>query len=155
MAVVVTLMIASRGLRMTGSGTVSTWTFSVPSQQTARMWLLGCRGRSRNLTGFEQLFEAPEILADCLRRFATEERGDERTGLPGRRCILEVDTDCCAAAGAYGRETHRPGGHDVRSRKRPPCDQLVLDLVDDFGVPLNGQSRWPDGYPVRCIVRTL
>ena len=36
-AVVVTLMIASRGLRMTGSGTVSTWMFSVPSQQTARM----------------------------------------------------------------------------------------------------------------------
>src|SRR4030095_13337775 len=92
-AVVVTLMIASRGLRMTGSGTVSTSILSVPSQQTARMWLLGGGGRSRNLTGFEHLLEVPKILADGLSRVVAEERRDQRAGLPCRWRVLQVHGD--------------------------------------------------------------
>src|SRR5688500_10836502 len=100
MAVVVTLMMASRGFRISGSRTVSTRIFSVPSQQTARMWLLRCGCRSRNLTGFEQLPEVLEILADGLRRFAAEERCDQRAGLPCRWRVLQVDAHFRAATGA-------------------------------------------------------
>src|SRR6188474_2118127 len=92
-AVVVTLMIASRGLRMTGSGTVSTWIFSVPSQQTARISAPRCGGRARNLAGFEQLLEVAEILADGLRGLTAEERRDERAGLAGGRRVLQMNPD--------------------------------------------------------------
>src|SRR6185369_15349098 len=116
-AVAVTLMIASRGLRMTGSGTVSTWIFSVPCQQTARMWLLNGERRSGNFTGFEQLLEAPEILSNGVRRLAAEERCDQRSGPARRRGVLQVDSDFCAAAGSCLTEIYRAGAHDVRSRE--------------------------------------
>ena len=73
-AVVVTLTMASRGLRMIGSGTVSTWMvlFAFPADGSHESLL--CVGRrSRNLAGLEQLLEVTQILADGLRRFATEE----------------------------------------------------------------------------------
>src|SRR5687768_11299558 len=69
-----TLMMASRGLKITGSGTVSTRIFSFPSQQTARIGLLCCGSRAGNLAGFEQLLEVAQILTNGLRRFAAEER---------------------------------------------------------------------------------
>src|SRR4029450_9494781 len=130
--VVVTLMMTSRGLRMTGSGTVSTWIFSLPSQQTARMdlFLRGSR-RSRNLAGFEQLLEVPEILADGLRRCATEEGRDKRSGPPRRWGGLQVHVHLCAATTACRVEGHRSRGHDLRPGKRPPREDLVLDLINN------------------------
>ena len=112
-----------------------------------------CRRRSRNLAGFEQLLEVPQILADGLRRLATEERRDERASLPCRRRVLQVHADLRAPAAARRVEVHRPGGDDVGSRKRAPREQLVLDLVDDLGVPLDGQPGRTRGDPVRCAVR--
>ena len=60
MAVVVTLTMASRGLRMTGSGTVldPDVLFAFPADGSHE-WPLCSRRRSRNLTGFEQLLEVP------------------------------------------------------------------------------------------------
>src|SRR5262245_33891929 len=111
MAVDVILMIASRGLRIRGSGTVSTLTFSVPSQQTARTSTpplpAGC---SRNLAGFEPLLEVPQIFANGLRRFTAEERRDERTGLSRRRRVLQVHGELRAAPAADPIEVDRSGG---------------------------------------------
>ena len=111
-----------------------------------------CR-RSGNLAGFEQLLEVPQILADGLRRLATEQRGDERASFPGGRRVLQVHADLRAPAVAGGVEVHRTGGHDVRAGKRTPRDHLVLDLVDDLGVPFDGQPGGPCGHPVRLAVR--
>src|SRR3954462_7060474 len=112
-AVVVILMIASRGLRIAGSGTVSTRIFSVPSQHTARITGSLCRRCSRNLAGFEQLFEVPEIFPDRLGWLTAEKLGDQRTGLPGRRRVLQMYGDLRRTLAAHRVEVHRSSRHDV------------------------------------------
>src|SRR5688572_19728973 len=106
-AVVVTLTMASCGLRMTGSATSSTRMFSLPSQQTARMmWPLRSGRPARNLTGLEQLPEMPQILTDNLRRLPLEESGDECSGLPCRRRELQIHADLGASTAAHAIEAH-------------------------------------------------
>src|SRR5687768_3858585 len=98
---------ASCGLRMIGSATSSTRIFSLPSQQTARMmWPLRSCRRARNLTSLEQLPEMPQILTDGLRRLAPEERGEECSGLPCRRRVLQIHADLRAPTAAHGIEAH-------------------------------------------------
>src|SRR5439155_24661696 len=89
-------------------------------------------GRPRNLAGFEQLLEMPEILADGLRGFATDERRHEHSGLACRWRVLQVHADLCAPAAACRVKVHGSRCHDVRSRKRSPREYLVLDLVNDL-----------------------
>src|SRR4051794_27531252 len=82
-AVSVTLMIASRGFRIVGSGTRSTRTSSVPYQQRAFMPLLaasclpsGLTGRGRHFAGLQQLFEAAEVFANLGLGIGAEELGN-------------------------------------------------------------------------------
>src|SRR5262249_20440737 len=138
-AAVVTLMMASRGLRIIGSGTVSTRIFSLPSQHTARIVVpLFRRGCSGNFTRFEQSLEATKILANGLRGVATEERRQEGAHLPRRWGVLQMHADLRLPAAANGVEVHGAGGHDIRSAQRSPTQHLVLDFVDDFGIPFDG-----------------
>ena len=74
------------------------------------------------------------------------------SGLPSRWRVLQVHADLGAPTGAYRVEVDRSGGDDVGSRKRSPRDQLVLDLVDDLGVPLDAPARRVRRDPVRCAV---
>ena len=69
-----------------GNGLDAGSSLCLPSRRLA--WSSPMRWRrSRNLAGFEQLLEVPEILADGLRRFAAEERGRRalRLSLPAAR----------------------------------------------------------------------
>src|SRR5215472_3338559 len=101
-AVVVTLMIASRGLRIVGSGTVSTRIFSLPSQQTARIGRSLCGGeRSRRFASLELTLEAPQIFADRLRRLGTKEPRERRAGLAADWLVLQVHADLRFAAASY------------------------------------------------------
>src|SRR3954467_8609509 len=107
MAVVVILTIASRGLRIAGSGTVSTRIFSLPSQHTARIEdSLGGRC-SGDLAGLEQLFEVPQVFANGLRGLPAAERGDKRTRLACRRRVLEVHAHLGAPPATHRIEIHR------------------------------------------------
>ena len=94
----------------------------------------------------------PEILADGLRRLATEEGGDEGASLSCGWRVLQMHADLCAPAASRGVEVHRSCGDDVGSGKRAPREHLVLDLVDDLGVPLDGQPGGPGGHPMRRAV---
>jgi hypothetical protein len=59
------------------------------------MWLtVSCR----HLPGFDELLEAPQILANRLRWVVTEERCDGCTDFPGRRVVLKTDANLRAAA---------------------------------------------------------
>ena len=60
---------------------------------------------------------------------------------PSRRvALLQMDADLCAPTASDSIEVHRACGDDVGSGKRPPREDLVLDLVDDLGVPFDGQA---------------
>src|SRR4051794_9637552 len=154
-AVVVTLTIASRGLRIAGSGTVSTRIFSLPSQHTARIVDSLPARRSRNLASLEQLLEVAEVFADRLRRLTAEQPGDERAALSGGRRVLQMDGHLRTAATVPRIEVHGSGRHDIRVRKRAPRQDLILDLVDDLGVPFHAQPTGSRGDPVRAAVRVL
>src|SRR5687767_13106891 len=89
MAVSVILMIASLGFTIEGSGTLLTRTSFVPYQQSARIVpvdFFTTRSRSvwtlafirSHLPCFNQLLEAPEILADLGRRIPAHQFGDHR-----------------------------------------------------------------------------
>src|SRR5512138_3175536 len=130
MAVSVTLMTASRGLRIFGSGTFSTRTSLVPYQQsafidvTSSARLSFCR---RHFTGFDELLEAPQVLANLRRRVASHEPGDSTSDLAARWAVLEPHADARAAPGTGILEVHRAGGDHVGALERPPADHVVGD----------------------------
>ena len=84
---------ASRGLRIFGSGTRSTRTSFVPYQQSAFMrrprgWPVG----RRDFAGFQQLFESAQVLADlaCPRPAACSRAASPE--LAAGRAVLQVRT---------------------------------------------------------------
>jgi hypothetical protein len=112
--------------------------------------------RSRgNLTRFQQLFEVTQIFSNGLRWFAAEQRSDERPSFSGRWRILQMHAELRATPVAGGVEVHGARGHHIGTRKRSPSDHLVLDLVDDLGIPFNREIGGTGGNPVRLPVGHL
>src|SRR5437870_12078213 len=105
-------MIASRGLTISGSGTVSTWTLCRPCQVIARIGIpslevLLCRifiaaGRpcgTGDLAGLQILLESPEIAARLHVWFALEELSDPFAEPAGGRIIGKGGANHRAAPG--------------------------------------------------------
>src|SRR4051812_15400299 len=162
MAVVVILTMASRPLRIFGSGTRSTRTSFVACHTNAFIEtslsvvvenglpaarLAFDRG---NLAGFHQLFEPPEVFTDRLRRLVAEQPRDGRTGLAARRIILKADADFSAAAAGGRFEMDGSGADDRRAGQRAPSDQLAGYLVVDLGLPLHRSAAGRLRDPVRA-----
>src|SRR6187200_1112328 len=116
---------ASRGLRIFGSGTLSTRTSLVachtkafitpPALVVVEDRLPSARlahGR-RDLAGLQQLLEAAQIFPDGLVRLVTQHPGDRRADPPGRRVVLHVEIHLCAAVGTGRFEMDRAGADDV------------------------------------------
>src|SRR5215203_2260753 len=95
----------------------------------------------RDFTGFEQLLEPAQVLADGLPRVFTEEPGHQSADPAARRVVLEVDPHACPMLGLV--EVHRSRRGDGRTLERLPGNQLVIDLVDDPGVPFHARPGWP------------
>src|SRR5262245_2851040 len=111
-AVVVTLMMASRGLTITGRARSRRESSICPPSRRLASSLLRGSCRSWNLTRFEQPFEASQVFTNHLRWLATDERRDDGAGFPRRRGVLEVHADLCAAAASNRVKLDRAGGHD-------------------------------------------
>jgi hypothetical protein len=56
-------------------------------------------------------------------------------------------------AASHRIEVHRARSDDVGSRHRTPTNQLVLEFIDDFCIPLDGESGRSASDPVRLAVR--
>src|SRR5919109_225478 len=129
MALSVTLMMASRGLRILGSGTVSTRTSPLPYQQTAFMVRPPCPGsagyslrnlrmiRCWGLTRFDNLFETTQILFELLFGEGLEKVGNCHTHYATWRCIFEPHPHLSATAIREFPETHGAGMVHVRPRQ--------------------------------------
>src|SRR2546430_1167224 len=125
-------MMASRGLRILGSGTVATRTSFLPYQQSAfiicLLVLRACRrltcGR-RRLARFHELFEAAQafvkVLPGCL---AAECRDDGAESAPGR-VVFHAAPDEGAPPARRCFKTHAAGLAHVRTRQRAPGDPCV------------------------------
>src|SRR5512132_1962798 len=55
---------------------------------------------------------------------------------PIRTCLVKV---------------HRTGARHCRARERTPSNHLVLDLVDDLGIPLHARAGGCFRHPVRSL----
>src|SRR5262249_20007137 len=115
-------MMASRGLRILGSGTVSTRISPLPYQQTAFILCLpypASAGHSLRhlrivhccwgLTRFDNLFEATQILFELLFGEGLEEVRHCHPHYTAWRCIFELYAHLSATAVREFPETHRAG----------------------------------------------
>src|SRR5690348_15156765 len=129
MAVEVMRTMASRGLTICGSGTVSTRTSFLPCQVNARMSLLlvdGLFGRERrggNLAGLHELLEAAQLLARLDLRFAPEYLGEQLAERAGRRVVGDGHGHDGAAAVGRFAELHATAVIDVASFDGAPRDE--------------------------------
>ena len=163
--------IASRGLRIFGSGTFSTWTFFVPCQQFALhdctpASVSSCFGGSgrlrrtpqagavgdRNLSRLEQLLEAAQVVADLLFGLFAEQPGDAAAEAAGGRLVFEAHAHLGAARARRGLELDRAAVLNLRSFDRPPRDQLALAIRDDLGVPFDGRTGRRLRAPARASI---
>src|SRR3954462_14236466 len=98
MAVAVTLMMASRGLMIVGSGTSTTRISPTPNQQFAFMsfsfaarGLPVARGRlpanGRDFAGFHKRLIGAQVFADLLLRLLAEDKRDDRSKCAPRRLV--------------------------------------------------------------------
>ncbi|MNL73199.1 hypothetical protein D3C87_1986310 [compost metagenome] len=93
MAVAVILMMASRGLTISGSGTVSTRTSCLPCQVSARMeFVLDDQPRGAAAGAWE--VETSPVSISCLKR-----RSSRRAWMRGSRCITLATSLPTAPAG--------------------------------------------------------
>src|ERR671922_1142264 len=163
MALSVTLIMASRGLRILGSGTVSTRTSPLPYQRTAFILppclsLVGYSLRNLpivrccwSLTRFNNLFETTEILFELLFGQGLEEVGHCHPHHAAWRCIFESDPYLSATAIREFPETHGAGMVYVRPRQGTPGQQGIFPLGDNAGVPLYRRWQWRFGDPMRLL----
>src|SRR5262245_40340665 len=118
---------ASRGLRIFGSGTVATRTSFLPYQQSAFITCLLVLGACRRLTccrrlltRFHKLFETTQIFVQVLPGVRTEEGGNEGTESATGRVIFHADPDDGAAPARCFFKAHAASMVHVRPCKRVP-----------------------------------
>ena len=158
-------MIASRGLTISGSGTVSTWTLCRPCQVTARIFVL-LTGlvrsgiRTSRPEGLAELVTSP-VSRNCLSR-----RRSRRACTFGSRWkILAIHSPIAAGRadrrrrsrepscrGRAPRRGTRPGPElcDVGALDRLPGDQPAGLVVGDHRVPFDRLARRRLHHPVRA-----
>src|SRR3954469_16159807 len=169
---------ASRGLRISGSGPVSTRMSVFPFQQTALMsYLPAFPGTvvvidrrlsdgvvdvaeerpvavwlavgGRDLARLHQLLEAPQVLAHLLLGDAAQGLADH---LANPAADLHRDPHHGAAAVGGVVEPDRAGVVDLGARQRAPGDAPPFLLVDDLGVPFHLQAQRALADPVGAAV---
>src|SRR6056297_1241764 len=122
-------MTASRGLTISGSGTVSTRTSCRPCQVSARMtassgfFPIVVGG---DLAGFHEHLQALELAAALHRGHPLERRGDPFAQRAVRRNIGNERRNLCAPAGWRVAEHDLAARPDVGAVGRTPGDLLVL-----------------------------
>src|SRR5436190_14711085 len=155
---------ASRGLTISGSGTVSTRTSWRPCQVNARIVALldprlgggfagapGGRGVGRDLTGFHQRLEAPEIAAGLDVRLALEQLGNALADEPGRRLVADDEAYHRAAPWPRIQELDPAFGLDARVRLALPRDHIACLVFGDFRDQLDGRAARSLDCPARAL----
>src|SRR5207249_7399761 len=151
----------SRGLRIFGSGTVSTRTSPLPYQHTAfilcppcpfsagyalcHLRIVRCWGLAR----LDNLFETAQILFELLFSESLEEVANCHSHHAAWRCIFEPHPHFRTAAIREFPETHGAGMVHVRPRQGTPGQQGIFPFGDNVGVPLDGCWQRCFGDPVR------
>src|SRR5690349_6864055 len=157
-------MMASRGLRILGSGTVSTRTSPLPCQHTAFIVRLpypssaGYCLRSLHVvrccwgfTGFDNLFETAQILFELLFGEGLEEVGNGHAHHAAWRRIFEPHPHLSATAIREFPETYGAGVIHIRPRQGTPGQQGIFPFGDNVGVPLYRRWQWCFGHPMRLF----
>src|SRR5829696_854847 len=180
MAVEVTRTMASRALRILGSGTSRTSRLVLPIQQLARMSELrsvrvsGGRSADRfgralleqparagalgaalgadHLAGLQHLLEPAQVVADLLLGLLPEQLGHDLAERAPGRVVAELDPDLGAVAAGGRGEGDRARVLDLGALQRRPGDQRVGPVLGDLGVPLHGRAGGRVGRPVRAAV---
>src|SRR3712207_4973044 len=96
----VTPMVKSRGLTISGSGAVSTRRAVTPCQGSARIsrspssgvrgggiGVGPSQGRRRDLAGFQELLQPAQVVVGLLARLLAPQLGEQAARLPGRRLV--------------------------------------------------------------------
>src|SRR6185312_4632466 len=155
MAVEVTLMIASRGLRICGSGTSSMRSRVVPCQQLAfmsdplpRFPAFGypptepaaaarrLSPRGGDLTGLQELLESAQVLPQTRAWIGADETRDAPPGCPAQRRVPEQRADQRAPIPRGRVKANHPGVGQVRAPYRMPGDApcgLIGGRLDGHG----------------------
>src|SRR5690606_7490426 len=166
-AVAVTRTIASRGFRISGSGTFSTATFRMPFQQSAFMVLQarggggsvvrGCtyRGssgrlpfRRRDLSRLHPLFEVAKVLLDLVLRLLLQKAREACAQYTPRRGVLQRYVHLRTAACRGRLEANRSGMRHFRTFDRTPGDPPRWLVVGDLRMPFHRPTRRCPGNPM-------
>src|SRR3546814_17962291 len=121
----------SRGLTISGSGTVSTRTSWVPCQVRARMGVLLARApcsaslglavlRGGDLAGLQQHLQPLEVMPDLDLRLAPEELRDQPAERAARGDVLDHRRDLGAAVAGPVAAPDQAAPPDPRALDRPP-----------------------------------
>src|SRR5688572_21938693 len=108
--------------------------------------------RRRDLAGFHELFELAQVFLHLLAWLTSEELCDGETDSPGGGDVVDHDAHFGSATVRTRKEANRARVVHVGVFERPPRDELVLLLVDDLRVPLDGRSGRGFGLPMRTLV---
>src|SRR5688500_15325671 len=119
--------------------------------RVVRPALLGGVGE-HDLADLHHLLEVAQVVVDLLPGLFTEEHRDPGAKLPEWRVVLELDANLGAAIAGRRMEFHGTRIVDLGVLGRPPCDALVLGVLDRLGIPLHGPAGWCLGDPVRAAL---
>src|SRR5689334_3451005 len=150
MAVELIWMMASRGLRISGSSTVSTRTSCLPCHASARisapllqndlrasvllLFQIAPRpGGGRDLAGFHELLEAPEVAPRLDGGLSLEQLGDHLADEARRGIVENGDADHRAPSPGMAKIDPAAIGN-IGALFGCPCNRLALAFLGDGGV---------------------
>src|ERR1700686_2503634 len=96
----------------------------------------GLAVRRRDLPGFQQLFETPQVLSDLRLRILPQQPGEGRGEPAADRAVMDAEPDDRAAALRGGLENHRAGVRNLRAVERAPRERCSGPVLRDLAIPL-------------------
>jgi hypothetical protein len=101
-----------------------------------------------DLAGFEDLFEAAQVVVELLVGLLAEVLGHGPAERSSRDVVAEGHADLGAAVSGGRHEQHLTGVLDVGVTYRAPGDPFGGLVERGLGVPLHGLTEWCAGSPV-------
>src|SRR3569833_2166480 len=155
---------------MSGSGTSSTRSFSLPYQTFAFMLCSGSIAAGQaptaccaadqaapsrglavsrgDLAGFQQLFEPAQILLDLCLRVLPQQLRQRCSEAAADRAVVDTEPYDGAAPMGSRLENNRAGVWQLRAVERSPGERGARAVFRNFGVPLQHQAGGALGDPV-------